>query len=649
MLSSWSLGQIRMHLQKNRLSKQGGTSSRVMEALRFLGFVLAALTLGGGVAFESAAQQGERLAPSRLVTPPDGSNRSTAVQIFPNPGVSNTRYMVLRDWPSGVLDTFTRESHHHPWVRLDLDATWRRNTHPLLIQEDGERLLMVSYDSIRSLPGGRVVGEHRDGLDLYEITPSLVKPKLLADGLPIGGIESIPYLNAHKDGVTICASASCFTVDKTGKSNVWERDALAGQEIVEAVVYPDRAIAILRPIYDDRLHAPLVGEEKIRKFSVYSIADWTPAGAKVTTLARDSIPYAPSLQNGMPQWKTARTRSELRTLFAHELQRRPLGGLLNFGANNLEGRIAWGQVYYLNGLMSLAATSAILPALSHTTISRELRPRIEQELELTARLALTAYPELRAKRYSVEREPLLFALHLGRTARMFEWARYCGFTTPSMPKALARIQQDLLSLTRTVEAQGPVHHDGKSYPGMHYRRGMPFWADGADLPYNYITGYVHGLLSHAQPSAAVKRNAALLLNPILEIEKPHQKSLWRYWWGSGFSGWSQPGFSANTPHWPGHQAGSSPAHVTYRSIDVMALLAMERHHPGFLPKDAVSAFQKQLQDGWLLPFVNEELFRIGKTARLPQSVAYLHARSAADWELEAQVWALEALAQDAPE
>jgi hypothetical protein len=38
-------------------------------------------------------------------------------------------------------------------------------------------------------------------------------------------------------------------------------------------------------------------------------------------------------------------------MFLWDLGRSQQGGVLEFGVNNIEGRIPWSQVYYLNGLM----------------------------------------------------------------------------------------------------------------------------------------------------------------------------------------------------------------------------------------------------------------------------------------------------------
>jgi hypothetical protein len=62
--------------------------------------------------------------------------------------------------------------------------------------------------------------------------------------------------------------------------------------------------------------------------------------------------------------------------------------------------------------------------------------------------------------------------------------------------------------------------------------------------------------------------------------------------------------------------------------------------------DAIVAnIRRLVGTGQLLPWVNEALMEQGGSERLEDIVAMRYARSAAPWELQAQVWALEQLAR----
>src|SRR5690606_36557663 len=119
---------------------------------------------------------------------------------------------------------------------------------------------------------------------------------------------------------------------------------------------------------------------------------------------------------------------ELRDLFLYEKSRMRNGGLIDFGDNNLEGRVAWNQVYYLHGLLSVAHGGL---AFSSDELNDYARRRVIAEVDLIARLSETDQPGFRVKRYSLDREPLLFALHIGRIAEVLSRADRQGLGTPA--------------------------------------------------------------------------------------------------------------------------------------------------------------------------------------------------------------------------
>ena len=118
---------------------------------------------------------------------------------------------------------------------------------------------------------------------------------------------------------------------------------------------------------------------------------------------------------GVPVYRLAKTGPEYIQVFNYDLNRMWPGGIMEYGANNLEGRIAWSQVYYLHGLLSIL--SGQVPHLAPDK-NGILQRRVKDELQLVISLSEKEYPGYRVKRYSIDREPLLFALHLGRIAAL---------------------------------------------------------------------------------------------------------------------------------------------------------------------------------------------------------------------------------------
>jgi hypothetical protein len=139
--------------------------------------------------------------------------------------------------------------------------------------------------------------------------------------------------------------------------------------------------------------------------------------------------------------------------------------------------------------------------------------------------------------------------------------------------------------------------------------------------------------------------AQALMQPLLELEPLSSATVWSYWWGLGTTGWtSSQAVSVNTPDYPG---SSGIAHITYRSMDAAALLALDRKRPGSLTSATIENFRALTARGQLLPSVNEEFQRRGETVNLDARVAMRFVRSAAPWEIQSQVWALEQRAREA--
>lgn len=200
-----------------------------------------------------------------------------------------------------------------------------------------------------------------------------------------------------------------------------------------------------------------------------------------------------------------------------------------------------------------------------------------------------------------------------------------------------------MKLDETVERQVSLSAEFKGLRTLAYRRGVPFWADGTNVPHNYVSGYLSGLLANGDEKGV--QHARKLAKFILVAEFSENLPIsWRYWAATGDAGWSeQEGVSLNTPVWGGN--GGASAHITYRSMDAVALAQLQRLAPDSVPRKLVEHFGDLAKRGWILPFVNEEL-RIQSRARmLDAEVGRYYSRSAAAWELQSQVAALRSIAR----
>ena len=193
----------------------------------------------------------------------------------------------------------------------------------------------------------------------------------------------------------------------------------------------------------------------------------------------------------------------------------------------------------------------------------------------------------------------------------------------------------LLALDQTVEA---LTLPDEESPTLSYRYGTPFWADGVNVPINYISGYVSGLLA-AECELCIERSRQLA-EAIMPIEFGDElPAVWRYWTGIGDTGWQETeGISLNTPSFRGNLGAL--AHISYRSMDAIALARLHRSDRNAVSSRLIDHFADLTARGWLLPFVNEEL-RIGGRARsLKPEVARYYSRSAAAWEFQSQTAAM---------
>lgn len=569
-----------------------------------------------------------------MVSLPHSEGKRNGIKIF-----DANNWTVYRSYPSGHLDIFYEKSAGK-FERLNISAGWRRDSYPVLLMSVPGHLFFVSYDVVRNVPSGRSLSTSQPGFDVYELTPDTKgEPRVLKTGLNLGGgIDSIVYGRVFNETITLCAENQCANIDFKGGSKQWSINELEGYEFLEVAFGVNSAYALVRKRWDDRLDGELTADH-----ADFFLAVLSPKGASLKPVSDNGIPYSLTVEGDNPSWLVAQSSKDMGDLLYHELLRMPNRGLISFGDNNLEGRVAWNQVYYLHGLITLLEGKL---AVSSPDLMNYARERVRAEIELIARLSESDYPGYRVKRYSLDREPLLFALHLGRIADLLGRADRVGLGSEAVTNALIKIKKELLSFEHTVEK--PVAcklPSGEKCRTLEYRQGYPFWADGLNVPFNYISGYVSGLL--AVTSDAVYTDYAIeLMKPLQEIEEFSQHpKVWRYWAFSGQDGVNYSrGYSLNTVDWVGNHIGLDVAHITYRSMDAAALLKLIQRQPIEDKYLLVNHFKKLVTDGMLLPSVNEELY-FSEVVPLKPVVARRHSRSNQAWQIQSQVWALSDLSR----
>ena len=538
---------------------------------------------------------------------------------------------------TGYLDVYHRHREDASWKCVDLALDWRRNTYPMAVLATAEHLVVVGYDVVANVPSGRRLESVRNGVDVDEIHPDTKgHPLRLAEGLPIGGIDTNFVIAAAGNAFLVAGENRIMRISRGQPALEWDTSAIRDYEIVEIEFNVNAAAAIVRRRHDDRRDGSLT-----ETFAGYHLASIDPSGSVLAAIGEEGVPWQVQWTPDGPKFRLARKPAELAAVFLHDLNRMRHGGIMDLGGNNLEGRVAWSQAYYLNGILTMLSG----PLLKHIPEAEPvLRKRIAIETQLLARLVVSDWPGLMCQRYSVGREPLCFALHVGRTLELLLRAEKVLGSNEIVSAAIGKLQDSLAEPSACVEVPGSDSERGQTFQTLAYQRKFPFWADGCNVPFNYLSGIVCGLLGGTPSDEAIKRSESLM-QPLLQLELSDQtKFTWRYWWGRGDTGWSRDDtVSVNTPSWGGNNRGI--ADISYRSMDAMAVLALARCRPGSVSPATVSQLRNLTYNGWLWPHVNQELELTNSPVALSRNAAMRSSRSSTAAGLQSQPWALANLAR----
>lgn len=548
-------------------------------------------------------------------------------------------WLLAKHFPSGYLDIFPSGDDGLDSEPIPLSLRFRKDSYPLWAGEGklGD-LYIVVYDVMKNSPSGRTLSEVHEGLSVYRLSE---KGKLssIAENIPLGGIDTQIYGVVRDSGIDICGDNSCYSIGKDSSVKKWDTGFATSDEFVEVNFSSNGAAAVSRKKFDDRLQGEI--SEDYSKYTIYA---FDKSGLKQRREIERGVPYALRWDGLKLFYREASSRRDYINLFLFDFLKMRFNGILDFGSNNLEGRVVWSQVYYVNGLLSLLKIDG--KDLIDNEVRGYLEKRARKEISLIADLCDYEYPGYEVKRYSIDRESLLFALHLGRILDLFNRASSVVTNDEKIPLCQIKIKNEMKLLDKTVEEISERHEGDDSETLMGYRYGYPFWADGANVPFNYISGYIVGLLGFNPDEDDVDR-AGKLAKPLISEElKSKLPKAWRYWQGVGDRGWKTADrVSLNTPDYVGNK--KAIAHITYRTMDAYALLKLYRADDEAVSDGLIQHFRVLVENGYLLPSLNEAFFDHGDDpVVMSPLVVNRYARSAYAYELESQVWALRQLAQE---
>lgn len=490
---------------------------------------------------------------------------------------------------------------------------------------DGGTLHVVYYDNPTLT---NYLARYRRGPGGYAPLGDPVALPSLED--PSGGTyEMIPavFLVGTDDGLHIIGGTLDATVQADGALSVSRVENCS--RVLEAIASPTGPVLLCAQEDERGPAAP---------FELHG-----PEGVPLPAIDRDAgIPYGLRVAGGSVRVRFASSPRTLAAMLRFDLARTG-AGWLEFGTDNVEGRIPWSQIYYLNGFLDflLLGKDGSDGWQAFTPVLAGMRARLDQELPIATRHWRRGRYETRA--FTVDRVPALFAVQTSRLLLAAE--RYAAeVEEPRGLPGYRRLRTAVTRLTGHIEVLARQGQEPRWWPTgapyLKWPRGSAFPFDGLNVPYNHQNEWAYAL-ARAGRSEQASRTARSIVAGFLRQIAPGgrlpRSGTWDYWWGQAYDGWTEDdGVSVNMPAYDGDHIKAA---ASFRSIDAMSALAVA---PQLAPRTRShlrASASRLVRQGHLYPFVSYELRRAGREVRLPRAVVRRHLRVSSPWELQSAAWA----------
>ena len=368
-----------------------------------------------------------------------------------------------------------------------------------------------------------------------------------------------------------------------------------------------------------------------------------PDGMRLPAIDADSgIPFGLHTAHGAVRLRFASSPRSLAAMLRFDLQRAN-AGWLEYGTDNVEGRIPWSQIYYLNGFLDFLLLAGDRPSDwgAFTPVLADMRSRLDQEVPTALRHWQQGRYATRA--FTVDRSPALFAVQTSRLllladryARELKGAR----RLPGHRSLRAAVP----ALTGHIEVLARRGQDPRwlrpGTPYLMWPKGSAFSFDGVNAPYNHQNEWAYALVrtgAGGRSSTVARSIVAHFVRLIAPGGRLPRDGTWDYAWGRAYDGWSKAdGVSTNLPEYAGDHI---QAVASFRSIDAMSALAVAPLLDPATRSRLRSSAARLVRKDKLYPFVNYELRRSGSDVRLPTAVARRYLRVSSPWELQSAAWA----------
>ena len=428
----------------------------------------------------------------------------------------------------------------------------------------------------------------------------------LAFNLPtFSSIDSDYYIDyvKDKDGVLVCSQNSCVAMDDNG---VMENFPIApeGAQISD-LNYGNHAIKLIYRLSLNN-NVELYGRSVTRSGEVIDEVNFQDDSCVPFIKHNNTFDCLPN-------------EKFLTELYSNEFYRRKNYGNLDLGVNNTLGRVAWSQVYYLTALNDFLGWGNGL--LEANDWNRSHHIFISQLNSLCDLLLTEDGPFLNSTRYSVDDEELLFLLHVSLVyLALSEVNTHLLISDPTMLLKLERSLQVLENIVLdsdkerdqkvTLESLEKFEFEQGRFLTLRFKQGFPFWADGANVPHNFVSSYITARL-HAE--GGVTETSRELIEGLVSLTQLNDKDSWVYWSGLGETGWeTTDNVSENTPTYAGSKR---TAPIGYRTNDAKSILIACSYNITAQYADSschalVAHIRNLVERGYLLPSLNKYLCEI---------------------------------------
>ncbi|WP_156390423.1 hypothetical protein [Rhizobium sp. Root1203] len=498
----------------------------------------------------------------------------------------------------------------------------------------GNRLYLVYYDnfSVRNFATAYELNAGR----LVQVMNPVELPSLED---PAGGTyEMIPaiFLLPRKNGIEIVGGVLSAQLHADGTlESTRINDCVRA---IEAVSTPDGPAVLC--------HRLSRGDNVSRYFIS------APRSLTLPSISPNAVPFHLEYDHGELSVQHARTPADFAAMFTFDLERIQQNGWMEFGVGNVEARIPWSQIYYLNGFLDLLKLSKedgqMRNAFEH--LVPKIRERLDLEVYWLGQHWKRGNYQTRA--FTVDRSPALFAVQTSRLLLLLD--RY--LKELDAPTAIsADTFQDLREAVHCLRDHIDVLAYGGELPhwmagdraNLRWPKGSKFKFDGLAVPFNHQNEWAYSVIrtGTVQKCSQAPKAAQDIITHFVDHIAPSgilpNSGIWNYWWGTAYDGWTKDeGISVNYPEYTGDK---SRAWISFKTIDTMSLLGSIDALPVSVRGNVLASAAHLIQLGRLYPFAAYELQRRGYKVNLDRDVALDYSRVSSPWELQNAVWAYRAL------